>query len=241
MKQYIIKRTTLLFTFIISFGSLSFGQLSTETKKMTPDLPGEILVDFGFNFARSEPSEMDFNWFRSKSLGVYFVKPFDIGKNMSFRPGIGISMEKLGTTDEYTIGYVENTDGSTSLEFVPIPGDVTKSQLALNFIEVPVELRYNFGGNKGKGGFYLGLGGAIGFMVDGHTKTKYEYLGRKIKTMSYDEFSFNKTRLGVSGRIGFRGFGLFYKYYFSEVFNSGSPAGTEDLAYSTIGLTVSGF
>lgn len=241
MKEYLVKGIAIVFILIATSSSLVFGQLSEEAVKRTPDLPGEIVVDFGFNLARSEPAEMNFNWWRSKSLTIGFVKPFDIGKKMSFRPGIAISLDKLGTTDPYTLGYVTDDTGNTNLEFVPIPGSVTKSQLALNYLEVPVEIRFNAGGNEGKGGFYIGLGGMVGFMVDGHTKVKYEYQGRKLKEIKYDNYNYDKVRFGASGKIGFRSFGLFYKYYFSNVFNSGLPAGTDGTAYSTVGITISGF
>jgi len=241
MKENILKRTVFVVIVMLSFSSLSFGQLSEEPKKLTPDLPGEIVVDFGFNIATSEPVLMDFNWFRSKSLGIYFVKPFDLGQNISFRPGIGLSLEKLGTTDPFTVNYVLDEDDNLILGYEFLPGEVKKSQLALNFLEIPVEMRYNFGGNEGKGSVYIGLGGSLGLMVDGHTKIKHEILDQKIKEIRYNNFSFDKTRIGAFGKVGYRSFGLFYKYYFTDVFNSSGPADTEDTAYWTVGMTIAGF
>ena len=92
-------RLLLLMVFLILGHFASKGQLSEEVKKVTPELPGEILVDFGFNLINNNPDEMNMNWWRSKSAAIWFVKPFDLSDKIAFRPGVGVSLEKLGTKD----------------------------------------------------------------------------------------------------------------------------------------------
>ncbi len=234
-------RLLLLMAILILGHYISKGQLSEEVKKITPEIPGEIAVDFGFNLINNAPDEMDMNWWRSKSVGIYFIKPFDLSKKMSFRPGIGLSLEKLGTKDPYSVGYiyVDSLQG-TALGFRDIPGSTVKSQLSLNFVEIPVEFRYNFRGNDKKG-MYLAVGGAFGFLFDDKTKIKYEVGGETIKEKIKDNFHTSGNRLSAYGRFGIGMFGVFYKWYFTDVFTNSGPPGTEDTSYSTIGISISGF
>ena len=77
-KFSILLSTTLLLTL---FSLNLSAQLTEEVKKKTPDLPGQLMIDFGFNLVMNEPAEMPYNWFRSKSLGSvirYFPYQFAI-------------------------------------------------------------------------------------------------------------------------------------------------------------------
>ena len=233
-------RLLLLMVVLILGHFASKGQLSEEVKKVTPELPGEILVDFGFNLINNAPDEMDMNWWRSKSVAIWFVKPFDLSNKISFRPGIGVNLEKLGTKDPYSVGYIENELGQTVLGYRDIPGNTVKSQLALNYAEIPIEMRYHFSGND-KNGVYLALGGTFAFLFDDKTKIKYEISRGTIIEKNKDNIQTSKTRLSAYGRIGFGAFGAFYKWYFTDIFTNAGPPGTMETSYSTIGISVSGF
>lgn len=219
------------------------AQLTEEVKKKTPELPGQIMVDFGFNATRDTPATMPYHWWRSKSLGIYFVKSFELSKKIEFRPGIGVSLEKFGHNKNMAVfNYQEDASGIVSLEFDTIPGsDLKKNQIAVNYFEAPVEVRFNFSGNEKKDGIFLAIGGSAAYRFESHTKIKYtdEY-GNKMKDKQKNDFGLNKIRLGAYGRLGYRSLSVFYKTYFTNVFNSSGPTGTADMVYSTIGISLTG-
>jgi len=235
--------------FIVISGLIStsalLAQNPDEVKKKTPDLPGIIVVDLGFNSWINGPDKkdtLDINWWRSKSLGIYFKKPFEFGKKFSFVPGIGVSLEKFGSNKRIKIGYQFDADGNRFLGYDTIPGKTDKNQLAINFIEIPVEFRYYITGDNKSKGLYIAGGGSTAFRFEAHTKVKFEDdFGTDRKIKERDNFKLSKVRLGVHGRLGFRSVSVFYKHYFTTIFNDGGPPDTGDMAYWTIGVSLSGF
>jgi hypothetical protein len=231
--------------FITMSCNTAVAQITEEVKKKTPELPGQIMVDFGFNLSSNTPYEMRNNWFRSKSLGIYFIKPYDISKNVSFRPGIGVAFEKFGHKDNpLTIDYVDNSVGigSKVLGYDTIAGNIKKNQLSVSYIDIPIEIRVNFSGNEKKDGLYFALGGSAAFLFDSKTKMKFEDVdGRKRKEKVKSDFRITKIRMGAYARLGYRNVGLYYKIHFTDLFYNDGPPGTQDMRYSTIGVSITGF
>ncbi|MFY0651676.1 MAG: outer membrane beta-barrel protein [Cyclobacteriaceae bacterium] len=246
----------LLFCTTIALGQ---GQKSDKDKKETPDLPGIILVDFGFNFQKDAPSEMDINWFKSKSFGIYYMRTFELGKKLTFNPAVGINFEKYGFSNDVTIGYptltlaqeanpdadppvfqAPATYGELSVIDLSNGRNVSKSQMAMNYLDIPLQLRYNFKGNDKKGGMYVAIGCMASLLLESHTKVKYKEAGRDQTIKRRDDFQQSTLRYGLQGRFGFGSFNFFYKQYFSNVFNGKGPAGTSDITTSTFGISVSG-
>ncbi|MEP3388041.1 MAG: outer membrane beta-barrel protein [Reichenbachiella sp.] len=243
--RYMMKKIIFPFfaVLLLTSSHLVKAQLTEEVKKKTPELPGQIMVDFGFNSTTDAPSNMPYHWWRSKSVGIYFVKSFEFSKKLELRPGIGVSLEKFGHNKNMGVfSYQEDINGSVSIEFDTIPGSgLKKNQLAVNYFEAPVEVRFNFNGNEKKDGLFLAIGGSAAYRFESHTKIKYtdEY-GNKMKDKQKNDFGLNKIRLGAYGRLGYRSFSVFYKTYFTNVFNSDGPTGTADMLYSTIGVSLTG-
>lgn len=219
------------------------AQQTEEVKKKTPELPGQIVVDFGFNSVSDNPSNLPYHWWRSKSLGIYFVKSYEFLNKFEFRPGLGVSLEKLGHAKNMDIfTYGEGADGTDTLGFATVLGSgLKKNQLAVNYIELPVEVRFNFSGNEKKDGVFLAIGGSAAYRIESHTKLKYsDEFGNKMKAKQKNDFGLSRLRLGAQGRLGYRSFSVFYKTYFTKVFGSSGPTGTADMVYSTIGISLSG-
>jgi hypothetical protein len=254
-----MKKYTLILLLVLGTSiAMATGNEDDKKEKKTPDLPGIILVDFGFNFFKEAPSQMDINWFKSKSFGIYYMKTFRLGKKLTFNPAIGVNFEKYGFTKDVSIGYpitslgqpavttgtqsdaVPNTYGDLSILDLSYLQQIDKSQLAMSYIDIPVQFRYYFKGNDTKGTIYLAAGGMLSMLVESHTKLKYTDGGRSQTTKQRDDFNQNKFRYGVQGRFGIGSFNFFYKHYFSTVFNSEGPAGATDITTHTIGISVSG-
>lgn len=228
---------------LLNTGLFAQAQLTEEVKKKTPELPGQIMVDFGFNSVTDNPSNLPYHWWRSKSLGVYFIKSYEFSKKFELRPGIGINFEKFGHSDNMKVfAYGEDASGADTLGFATVlGGSLKKNQLAVNYVEIPVEVRFNFNGNEKKDGIFIAVGGSAAFRLESHTKLKYtDEFGKKMKTKQKNDFGLNRIRLGAHGKLGYRSFSLFYKTYFTNVFSGSGPIGTSDMLYSTIGVSLTG-
>ncbi|MBU2915571.1 MULTISPECIES: outer membrane beta-barrel protein [Reichenbachiella] len=226
----ILGALTLLLTLHIEANA----QLSEEVTKKTPELPGELMVDFGFNLMTGKPGYWsDTHWWRSKSVAIYFVKPFELSKKIEFRPGIGVSLDKLGSKNGDFLGdKYEDVDDDWSY---------TKAQYSLNYAEIPMEFRFNITGNDHKASPFISVGGMAGIIFDQKTKVKYDLDGKTRKIKEKGDQGTSKLRLGAQARIGWGSFSIFYKQYFTPVFTSRGPLDGEDITYSTIGVSISGF
>ncbi|WP_176214765.1 outer membrane beta-barrel protein [Reichenbachiella faecimaris] len=228
---------------LLTSGQLAKAQLTEEVKKKTPELPGQIMLDFGFNSSSNQPTNLPYHWWRSKSVGLYFVKSFEFAKKFELRPGIGVSLEKFGHSKNMEVfAYGEDADGTDTLGFSTVlGGSLKKNQLAVNYFDIPVEIRFNFNGNEKKDGLFLAVGGSAAYRFESHTKIKYQdEFGNKMKDKKKNDFGLNKIRLGASARLGYRSFSVFYKTYFTNIFYSSGPTGTADMTYSTIGISLTG-
>lgn len=228
---------------VLTLSQETLAQLTEEVKKKTPELPGQIMVDFGFNSTSNNPSNLPYHWWRSKSLGIYFVKSFEFSKKFEFRPGIGVSLEKFGHNKNMEVfTYGADNIGGDTLGFSTVLGSgLKKNQLAVNYFELPVEVRFNLNGNEKKDGIFIAIGGSAAYRFESHTKIKYtDEFDNKMKDKRKNDFGLNQLRLGAYGRLGFRSFSFFYKTYFTNMFGSSGPIGTEDMLYSTIGVSLTG-
>lgn len=228
---------------VLAIGHSAQAQLTEEVKKKTPELPGQIMADFGFNSVVDNPSILPYHWWRSKSLGIYFVKPYDFMKKFEVRPAVGLNFEKFGHADNMDVfAYGEDIDGTDSLGFSTVlGGSLKKNQLAVTYLEIPVEVRYNFNGNENKDGFFIAAGGSAAIRMESHTKIKFtDEFGNKRKIKDKNAFGLNGMRFGAYGRVGYRSVSLFYKTYFTKLFSSNGPNGTADMLYSTIGISLTG-
>ena len=243
------KNTTIILSVIALLfigSSFSLAQENEKTTKKTPELPGDIVLDFGFNFVESQPDTMDYNWFRSKSIGLYFVKSFDVSKKIEFRPGIGINIDKFGEKgNRHLLNHVQDTAannlGNYILGYDTIQGDIKKTQFILSTIEIPVEFKFHLGKGDKRDGLFLSVGGSAAYNFESKTKIKYtDVQGNKTKDKKKSDFNQPKLRFGAYGKLGYRGVSLYYKHYFTNMFNEDGPIGSENTRYSTIGISITG-
>ncbi|MCV9388622.1 outer membrane beta-barrel protein [Reichenbachiella ulvae] len=227
-------------TMLLTINFNASAQLSEEVVKRTPELPGELMIDFGFNLLTNKPSHWDqTHWFRSKSFAVYFVHPLDVTEKLEVRPAIGMSFDKIGSKNAnfYAI------DPDNPVVLIPENADVIKAQVAISNIEIPIEIRYNFSGNSDRTSPFIGLGPVAAFTYETKLKVKYEDGGEKYKVKSKGDADFLDTpkfRLGAHARLGWGQFAFFYKYYFNPVFKDSGFDGTGETMMSTVGISITG-
>lgn len=214
-----------------------------------PDIPGELMVDVGFNVWTSMPGPLERRTWSSKSIGLYYTKRKALSNKLSFNYGIGLGLEKMSLGDSSTLASAVLDDNGTtatdddfvqSVLIVPNPENFSKNKLATTYMDIPVEFRFHPFGTEDGEGLFIGAGGIVGLRLKSHTKWKYDNNGETVREKTSGKFNLNSFRYGYQIRAGFRGVHFFYKRYVSDVFNDPFPSG-ENPIMTTVGINVTGF
>ncbi len=224
--------------FLLVLGILVAAQTIAQDEGR-PDLPGDLVVNFGFN-SLSSAGDLKTNLIGSNSWGIYYTKRIGAGDFLSIYPGVGFGLEKFGFEEDVTLGF--DSEGNVMFDSISSLGSIKKTKLAVNYLEVPLEFRiYPFRSKDGSG-FFIGLGGSLGVRFESHTKVKYEDTAEdNFLTKERNDFNLNPIRAGVIGRIGSKGINAFYRMYFTELFDPGLGPNDIKATPFTVGIAINGF
>jgi len=170
---------------------------------------------------------------RTYSLGFDASFLWDIRfgtSNFSFAPGIGFSSHNVHHNGQFS---KIDSAGARFTDLQPFPSSYSykKNKLSMNYIELPLELRFR---TNGYTPFRLTAGIKIGVLVDAHTKTKDDDGTHKFKplpnTLPY--------RYGVFGRIGYSWFSIVAFYSLTNVFEDGNGV---ELTPVSVGISITPF
>ncbi len=225
--------------------------LAQEEKELKrPDIPGEVMVDVGFNVWSSMPGALERRNWSAKSIAIYYTKRKAFSRKFSLNYGIGLGLEKMSLGDTVSLTsdtFVDGPDASNDLDslvsvaITSLPdGSFSKNKLAMTYLDIPVEFRFHPFGTEDGEGLFLGVGGIVGLRLNAHTKWKYDLNGEKVKQKISGKFNLNSFRYGYQIRAGFRGVHVFYKRYVSDVFNDAFPDGSNPVM-TTVGINLTGF
>jgi len=222
------------------FGSLlvliSLGLFAQDEKEFArPDLPGELMVDLGFNVWSSMPGLLEKDLWPSKSAGIYYSKRKELNNKFSFYYGIGLGLEKIGIGDSTTL----ISNDSVTVVDIPAGLNYDKNKLAITYLDIPLEIRFHPKGTEEGEGFFIGAGAIVGLRMTSHTKWKYEEEGETVKQKISGKYNLNSIRYGAQVRFGFKGVHLFYKKYFSPVFKDSYEGSNPTM--TTFGINFTGF
>lgn len=211
-----------------------------------PDLPGDLLLDIGFNVWSAQNDSLS-GW-GSKSLGVYYNRRFKISNSLSFYPAVGLTFEKFDFKDN--ANYFRQADGSIAVDTLRSSFDIRKNKVAATYLEIPLELRFHPKGTIEGEGFFVGVGVIGGIKMGSHTKIKYREGDNRRKEKLRGNFGLSDFRYGLQARIGWKNIHVFFKKYFSEVYRNKQTVLNNDLqptdkefnpTLTTIGINFSGF
>lgn len=225
--------------------ALLFISASAQDGLKRPDIPGDLMVDIGFNVWSSMPGALESRTFSSKSIGIYYTKRKVLSDKLSFNYGVGLGLEKMSLGDSSTLASKYNfTSGSTdSLAAVAIianPQNFEKNRLASTYLDIPFELRFHPLGTEDGEGLFIGAGGIVGLRLRAHTKWKYDNNGETVREKTSGKYNLNSFRYGYQVRAGFKGVHVFYKRYISNVFKDSFQDGSNPVM-TTVGINVTGF
>jgi hypothetical protein len=243
---------------------------SNEPAKKTgrPDIPGTFTLELGINRLTEKPNELKYGFWGSRSLNVYYQYDMRIGKSkFSFHPGIGLGMERLKFVNsrQYfsndTISLSNPTlmfdnagntmfvdaghfiyDGDT-LGQIDLSGSfrAKKSMLSMNYLDIPVELRFSTKPDDPARSFKIAIGGRAGYLLNAHTKIKYREDGEVKKLKTYQAYNLSRFRYGVYMKVYLGNFALFGYYNLNTLFeDKKGPAQTQAQTY-TIGISLASF
>jgi len=211
-----------------------------ENKVAKPDIPGDLVIDLGFNFLLDQPENMNTGFWGSKIINLYYYRHFGIGEsNFSINIGLGTGLEKLSFEDGLNTLNLD-VDGNTEVIELPTNYDVKKSKVALNYLDLPIEFRFHANKNHDVG-FRAAIGGKIGYLMNSHTKLVYKLDGDKIKSKNQQDYNFEKIRYGIIGRLGFPGINIFGYYSLSSLFKGDQGPEATGATTWNVGLSITGF
>lgn len=246
---------------LIISSTIAFGQEGTpknnkanrtakliQEKAGRPDIPGDLMIEFGFNWVQEHPEGIGFNTTGSKTFNAYYLYDMNFGESaFSFHPGIGIGTEKYAFAQNITLGWGMDSVGNREVQFVSLDSiygsgtEFKKTQINPNYIDIPIEIRWRSRKYDPKSSFKITLGGKVGFLIDSKTKVKYrEYDETKIAKQK-ENWQLSSIRYGVYGKLGYGGFSAFYYYSISDLFKKDKgPMGTT-MYPMTFGLSLALF
>lgn len=221
----------ILLTTVISVQAQNLEEKNTFGPR--PNLKGDLTLSFGLNMLRHNDVEaLDLRTIGNNSFKIGYTYPVQIGNsNFSFNGGFNFSFDKYAFSNDSSLtlnyGSNPNTEGQVIIvdsigANIIGNGFVEKSKFESNYINIPLEFRYYFNKNKiDDGGFFVAAGGSIGYLISGKTKIKYVENEETKKIKRKENFELNQFRYGAHIKVGISGFGAYFQYDFSELFNPG--------------------
>ncbi len=236
--------------------SYAFGQYDAVQKTKRPNIPGTFMIDLGVNQAINAPETWNQGWWGSRTVNFYYQYSIRFGRSkFSLNPGIGLSLERWKFTDNATLIDTVELDsypnGPVSVEQVEqynllstkriFPELANKSMLITNYVEIPIEVRFDTKPEDISRSFNVALGGRIGVLYDSFTKVRFDYNGETVKVKYKQGYGLNSLRYGVYTRIGVGSFTVFTFYNLSDLFQKGKGPLGESFNTFTYGISINGF
>lgn len=157
-------------------------------------------------------------WF-SRGINIYFNWDFRIkGSRVSFAPGIGYSCSNIYSRDKMV------QDSAGPIHFEPLPtyvGDTSTkiNKLCLQYLEVPLELRFRTDPDKFNNCWKVAIGFKGGVRVDAHTKTRMDFPDGEKQVFVVRRWSdFDQWDAGPTLRVGYSFFNITATYGVINVF-----------------------
>ena len=152
--------------------------------------------------------------------------------------GAGLASDHIGFTKTY-VG-IKETISELLFTYQSDTNHFKKSNLVTNWLEAPIEFRYN--SNPGDNGFKFAIGVKIGTLLGAHTRNKdfEDKNGNSLNPYTMKEYSkkfFNGNRVSFMGRVGYGHITLFANYQVSALLKDGRGPVIKPFS---IGLTLSG-
>jgi hypothetical protein len=251
----------------LSYGAICQSTDFKKTKR--PDIPGTFALELGINRLTERPKELGYGFWGSRTFNFYYQYDIRIGQSkFTFHPGIGMGMErfKLLNFKNYfpndTVKYFNpptlvydnagNTDFAEASHYIydaDTLGQINwsssystkKSMMALNYVDIPLELRFNTNPEDPARSFKIAIGGRVGYLINAHTKIKYKENGDFKKLQNSQYYNLNRLRYSASLKIYMGNFSVFGYYNLSPLWEKDKGPGKTQTTHYTVGIALSSF
>lgn len=244
------------FIVALTVGTWSAHAQEKQKKAFRPDIPGNFLIDFGFNTTQNTPTNFVQGGWGSRTLNLYYHYPVRLfNSKFFFNPGAGFSFERFKLTNNYTLSSTP-TNGAYLLVQAPtvlqtngITPSIDKSMLVANYFDLmPVEIRFNNNPKDPGRGVNVAVGARVGLLLESHTKINYTVEGQSVTYKDKQSHGLNSIRYGFYSRVGLGNFNFFWFYNLSPYFasgkgpyNSGTDQTSTTMNTMTFGISLNGF
>ncbi len=161
--------------------------------------------------------------------------------SFSLATGIGFTSNNL-YSDHY-FGYTPNGH----YDFYRLSGDYDKNKLSLNYLDVPVQIRYRTRNLERNFRIYVGL--KASYLVNAHTKyygkassvtniyfdTPFSPGSRSIKIKEHKLENINKHKISMTGMLGVGSVNIYLSYALTSIFEDNQ---SEDMFPISLGVSV---
>ena len=231
---------------LLSLITISFNLFSQEKPKKAarPNIPGSFMIDLGVNRAIDKPNNFKQGFWGSRTLNLYYQYPIRMGRShFSFSPGVGTSFERWLFTNDYVLA--DTTDNSID-EFLLVPGKefftgTKKSMLVANYVEIPLEFRFDTAPEDIARSFNVAIGGRVGYLFESKMKVKYREDGETKILKDKQNLGLSQIRYGVYTRIGVGAFNIFGFYNLTPLFEKDKGPDKTTMNSYTVGISINGF
>jgi hypothetical protein len=229
--------STILFVLVIcssAFAQSDSTKVAPSNSKMgkKPHLD-MLLVDLNWERLIGMNNSVNQKWFgRGIAVNLMYDYPLRRDGKVSFDIGGGFTSHNY-----YTDALVQKSGGTQKVKFTKQPSSVKDGgKISLNYVDVPLELRFRTAEDNREHRWKLGVGAKVGYLLNIHEKT-INGNGRKSKLYYYPHAA--KFRYGPTLRVGYGAVLLTGFYSFSTFFQEGKSVNAIN-AFS-LGLTISPF
>jgi hypothetical protein len=220
---------------------------STNVNRYTPspDFPGSVVIDYGFSYFDNNSAIMDVKPGKSPTLNIYYMYPFRLGASrFSFNVGAGIGSEKYSFNAPVTFvddAGVTLVDSLKNLSFFNNTSGYNKTQVVVNYFDIPLEFRVHLRKNDHKRSWYLAVGGKIGVRLAAKTKVLYKEFDTDKKIKDLYNYNISTFRYGASARVGIGPFSIWGYYGLNPFFIENKTSGIKNPNTFSLGISLSTF
>ncbi len=215
-----------------------------SAKAARPNIPGSFMIDFGFNRGIKSPNNFSQGFWGSRTVNMYYQYPIRMGRShFSFNPGVGGSFERWLFKNDYVLA---DTVGGAVGEFSLVSGStyfagIKKSMLVANYVEIPLEFRFDTAPEDIARSFNIAIGGRVGYLFDSKMKVKYREDSETKIMKDKQNLGLSQFRFGVYSRIGIGSFNFFGFYNLTPLFEAGKGPDQTTMNSVTFGISINGF
>lgn len=201
-----------------------------------PDLPGDINIDFGWNFVQNTPNAMETRWWPSRSFSVHYQRIMPFWNSFAFVANLGIGNDRIGF--ENNVNFQIDSTFNYFFDTLNVRNP-SKNLLIMNYVDLPVELRFYPKKTTDGSGFFVAVGGFVGYRIESHNKIKYDVIDETRTDKYRSSFGLSNVRYGLTARVGWKPISFFYKQQFSNLFSEGPFPSDQQII--TVGFSLTGF